>query len=57
MRIGSVDGPSVQLKVLGYEFPAPAHKATERDWDANWLLVKGTVTIGDRRDGRSPMGA
>lgn len=49
MRIGSVDGAAVQLEVLGYEFPAPAGKLTERDWDANWLLVKGTITPGDRR--------
>ena len=44
MRLGSVDGPSFELDVLGYQFAA----LTERDWDAHWLVVKGTVTPGDR---------
>lgn len=48
MRIGSVDGPAVQLEVLGYEFPAAARKVTERDWDANWLLIKGSVAPDNR---------
>jgi len=49
MRLGSADGPAVQLELLGYEFPAPARKVTERDWDANWLRVRGTMTPDDRR--------
>ena len=49
MRIGSGDGPAVHLEVLGYQFAAPARKVTERDWDANWLLIKGSVKPDDRR--------
>lgn len=49
MRLGSVDGPSLQLDVLGYQFGAQGSKVTDWDWDANWLLVKSTVTPGDRR--------
>lgn len=49
MRLGSSDGPAVRLVPLGYQFPARAAKVTERDWDANWLRVRGTVTPDDRR--------
>ena len=48
MRIGSADGPAIDLAVLGYEFAAPSRTVTERDWDANWLVIKGWVTPDDR---------
>lgn len=49
MRLGSADGPVVQLEPIGYQYPARASKVTERDWDANWLIIRGTVTPDDRR--------
>lgn len=43
----------LQLRVVGYQFPEicggreQPHAGGEPDWDANWLLVRGTVTAAD----------
>jgi hypothetical protein len=40
MRLNSFDGSSLELKILGYEFP---DIATE-DYDSNWLIIEINVT-------------
>ncbi len=39
-------GNSVELGVVGYEFPAMEPSGPGFDWDANWLRVRGRVTVG-----------
>ena len=42
----SIDGASVDLRISGYQFPG--HEGTaRRDWDANWLNVRGDVAQAD----------
>ncbi len=46
MRLISKNSASVELLISGYQFPD--HEATnQRDWDANWLNVSGTVRQAD----------
>lgn len=45
MRLGSDHGPSVELGVLGYEFPRAA-KGTDV-WTANWLDIQGRIFLSD----------
>jgi hypothetical protein len=40
MRLASVDGALVDLRISGYQFPQHA-AARKRDWDANWLNIQG----------------
>ena len=47
MRLGSVSGPSVELRPVGYQFPGNAGDGRGRDWDANWLLVRGDIRTAD----------
>lgn len=47
MRLGSGDGDSVVLEVLGYEFPQ-AHGRMDR-WDKNWLDIQGIVRVSGGR--------
>lgn len=47
MRLGSDQGASVELEVLGYEFPR-ADKHTD-DWTANWLDILGRIRLADGR--------
>ena len=47
MRLGSDLGPSVELEVLGYEFPR-ADKRTDV-WTANWLDIRGRIRLADGR--------
>jgi hypothetical protein len=42
----SVDGASVELRISGYQFPG-CEGTTRRDWDANWLHVRGNVAQAD----------
>jgi hypothetical protein len=39
---------SVDLDILGYEFPAAVEVERGWDWDANWLVIRGQVTTADR---------
>lgn len=39
---------SVEIEVLGYQFPRVRPTASEFDWDANWLVVQGNVKLGAR---------
>ncbi len=48
MKLVSVDGASVDLRPLRYEFPGIAG-AGHGDWDANWLVVGGEVRLADGR--------
>jgi hypothetical protein len=45
VRLGSDQGASVELEVLGYEFPR-ANKRTD-GWPANWLDILGRVRLAD----------
>lgn len=47
MQLGSGDGNSVELEVLGYEFPQ-AHGRMDR-WDKNWLDIQGIVRVSGGR--------
>lgn len=48
MRLGSDQGASVELEVLGYEFPRAKNERGD-DWTANWLDVLGRVRLADGR--------
>ena len=48
MRLDSEDGASVDLRLVGYQFPG-AVGAPPGDWDANWLVVRGRVRLADGR--------
>jgi hypothetical protein len=37
---------SVELQVVGYQFPAMEPTGPGFDWDANWLRVRGRVKVG-----------
>lgn len=39
-------GTSIELEVVGYQFPAMEPTGPGFDWDANWLRIRGRVTIG-----------
>lgn len=46
-------GPSVELDVVGYQFPEimstqqPEDGRAAADWDANWLMIRGRVRAAD----------
>jgi hypothetical protein len=42
MRLTSSTDEFVELEVVGYQFGAGERRETN-DWDANWLIIKGTV--------------
>jgi hypothetical protein len=44
MRLTSADGVDVDIQPVAYQFPAIA---TPGDWDANWLMVEGTVRLAN----------
>lgn len=48
MLLNSSDGASVELRISGYQFPGYDGPA-RRDWDANWLHVRGNVAQADRK--------
>jgi hypothetical protein len=48
MMLASRDGTMVELSAVGYQFPQrSAAPEDERDWDANWLLISGTIRTSD----------
>ena len=50
MRLISDDGASIDLSIVGYQFPsAPAgrRRGDIEDWDANWLVIRGAVHTAD----------
>ena len=42
MKLVSRDGASVELSPVRYQFGA---SGTPRDWDANWLVVAGSISL------------
>ena len=48
MRLLSADQASVELLIARYQFPGCEGQGN-RDWDANWLQVAGTVVLADRK--------
>ena len=55
MKLPSRDGAGVELRPVRYQFPSirprvsPRKASEERDWDANWLIVRGDVRMVDGR--------
>ena len=49
MRLGSEPRGYVDLALVGYEFPDAVATGSEWDWDANWLIVDGSVRETDGR--------
>ncbi len=49
MKLVSADGSSLELAVDGYQFPPTDHSALGKDWDSNWLYVRGSVSLPDGR--------
>jgi hypothetical protein len=43
MKLNSASGNAFELVVVGYENP----DITEGLWESNWLVVSGTVALGD----------
>jgi hypothetical protein len=41
-------GSSVSLDIVGYQFPTRQPDGEGFDWDANWLLIRGTIAAGER---------
>jgi hypothetical protein len=48
MEFKSLDGASLDLRILRYQFPETTGDGSGSDWDANWLVVSGEVRDGDR---------
>lgn len=46
MRLESLNGHFVELKVTGYEFADGPSTTSGVDWDANWLVVHGKAWDG-----------
>lgn len=51
MRLDAADGTRVELRPTRYQF-GNIQSATARDWDANWLEVRGEVHLADGRQWR-----
>ena len=49
MKLVSVDGSSLELALDGYQFPATENAAFGKDWDSNWVHVRGSVSLPDGR--------
>src|SRR6266566_5154102 len=49
MRLVSDDGASITLHPAAYQFEVTPASGSERDWDANWLMIQGDVRTGDGR--------
>lgn len=49
MELRSVDGAQVRLRPLRYQFSEVGGARSERDWDANWLVIRGDVRLADGR--------
>jgi hypothetical protein len=48
MLLTSVDGALVDLRIAGYQYPRRS-AVGKQDWDANWLNLRGDVTLADGR--------
>jgi hypothetical protein len=48
MRLVGSQGTELRLDVVGYQFPDAAPEADGFDYDANWLVVAGEVSDGER---------
>jgi hypothetical protein len=48
VRLTSTDGSFIDLRVAGYQFPEARGHGKWRDWDANWLVIRGEVNDGGR---------
>lgn len=48
MRLVSADQASVELRIARYQFPGRQGQGN-RDWDANWLQVAGTVVLAGKK--------
>lgn len=46
MRLTSLDGHFVELIVTGYQFGSRQSRASDVDWDANWLMIRGRAWDG-----------
>ncbi len=49
VRLRSHDGAFVELRPVGYEFARPAAPGPGKDWDANWLVLRGQARTPDGR--------
>jgi hypothetical protein len=49
MKLVSADGSSLELAIDGYQFPANENAISGKDWDSNWLYVRGNVSLPDGR--------
>ncbi len=49
MRLVSDGGASITLHPAAYQFEVTPASGSERDWDANWLMIQGDVRTGDGR--------
>lgn len=49
MRLQSHDGAQVELRPLRYQFASARSTEAARDWDANWLIIRGDVELADGR--------
>jgi hypothetical protein len=49
VRLVSSDGASITLHPAAYQFERAPAPGSERDWDANWLMIQGDVRAGDGR--------
>jgi hypothetical protein len=47
MKLTSSDGAEIALRPTRYQFRAATRRGHGRDWDANWLVVRGDVTMAD----------
>jgi hypothetical protein len=48
MRLDDPKGQSLQLDVVGYQFPHPRSRDDGFDFDANWLVINGVANDGGR---------
>lgn len=48
MKLIGEGGESVELTIVGYEYPSMTASG-KNDWDANWLVIQGEVSDGQRR--------
>ncbi|HEU4676614.1 MAG TPA: hypothetical protein VFS29_11530 [Motilibacteraceae bacterium] len=49
MRLRSSDGTQFELRPVRYQFAGVRGSRCGRDWDANWLVIRGDVQLADRR--------
>jgi hypothetical protein len=48
MRLAGPGGSYLELHVVGYQFPGRTPHPGDFDWDANWLIVDGRASDGER---------